>query len=290
MSAVLKIFQTPLLDGVVDSIGDWDIPDGNIAKKVTIKHPPGTAICLIAQYRVPFHADWNFGTTRRQCTDYQLAATQIHTGVVSIHPQGPFGVIVVCLKPESAIRILGAPPEEFADDKIDLRCVFGSNKVSLLEERLAQATCSAERIAHVEAFLIAHLRCEKPQSAAHGAATYLRQQPALSMSWLASKLDISRRHLSRSFRATFGMSPKRFARIARVEKVLAARFHGSAWADVAYACGFADQAHMIRDFHNLVGQSPDDLFRPGSTEQMLAQNERFEVPYLVFHPVASGTC
>jgi AraC-like DNA-binding protein len=59
----------------------------------------------------------------------------------------------------------------------------------------------------------------------------------------------------------FGASPKQFARVARIEKILAMRQGGSAWADIAYACGFADQAHMINDFDAIVGEPPEHFFR-----------------------------
>ena len=80
------------------------------------------------------------------------------------------------------------------------------------------------------------------------------------MGKLASVLDISERHLSRGFRATFGISPKQYARLARIEKVIAARKSGLGWADVAYACGFTDQAHLIHDFGTIVGGTPAEFF------------------------------
>jgi transcriptional regulator GlxA family with amidase domain len=88
----------------------------------------------------------------------------------------------------------------------------------------------------------------------------LRRNPSLRVQRLAAQLDVSERHLSRRFRAMFGAGPKLFARVARIEKVLAMRQHGSAWADIAYACGFADQAHMINDFDAIVGEPPQHFF------------------------------
>jgi AraC-like DNA-binding protein len=73
-------------------------------------------------------------------------------------------------------------------------------------------------------------------------------------------LDISERHLSRGFHATFGISPKQYARLARIEKVIAARKSGLGWANVAYACGFTDQAHLIHDFGTIVGGTPAEFF------------------------------
>src|SRR5260370_40935080 len=77
---------------------------------------------------------------------------------------------------------------------------------------------------------------------------------------LAALLGISERHLSRGFRATYGTSPKQYARLARIEKVVAARKSGLGWTDVAYACGFTDQAHLIHDFGELVGRTPVEFF------------------------------
>ena len=262
MSVAFKAFQPPSLGGIVEEIGDWDIPDGETAKALTVRHPPGTAIFLIAQYRTPVEADWRFGDKGFSGNCRPLAATQVQTGVVSVRPKGPLGVIVVCLKPEVAVPVLGAPLNEFADTKVDLRSIFNTGEVILLEEMLAESRDSATRVRCVEAFLLRHLRRAEPESVVSRAAVALRRNPALSVSQLSSKLDVSERQLSHRFKATFGRSPKRFARIARVEKVLAARRDGSTWADIARACGFADQAHMIRDFNDIVGQSPQKFFCP----------------------------
>jgi transcriptional regulator GlxA family with amidase domain len=92
------------------------------------------------------------------------------------------------------------------------------------------------------------------------ASSWLRRNPGLRIRKLASLLDISERHLSRGFRATYGTSPKHYARLARIEKAIAARKRGLDWADVAYACGFTDQAHLIHDFGTIVGGTPAEFF------------------------------
>ena len=90
-------------------------------------------------------------------------------------------------------------------------------------------------------------------------AALLRRDPSLRVRQLAARLCVSERHLCRDFSAMFGMGPKQFARIARIDRVLAARARGAAWADIAYATGFTDQAHMINDFTAIVGVSPAEL-------------------------------
>ena len=54
-----------------------------------------------------------------------------------------------------------------------------------------------------------------------------------------------------------GLSPKRLLCIERLHRVLATRqLHPVPWAQLAVTGGFADQAHMIREFQGLLGESP----------------------------------
>jgi len=151
---------------------------------------------------------------------------------------------------------------DFLDTRIGLDDLFGTSRVSLLVEMLAEARKSAERFACVERFLAAHLRehCAKP--VACRAAALLRRHPHLRVRHLAAQLDVSQRHLLRSFEAMFGMSPKQFARIARIERVWSARCQGSSWADIAHTTRFTNQAHMINNFTKILGVPPTQLVRP----------------------------
>jgi AraC-like DNA-binding protein len=270
MSARFKPLQSALVGDMVDAIGKWDVPDGRNAKALAIKPPPDTAILLVAQYRTLVRGEWQLRLQSASCGEYAVSATKNRTSVVDVHPRGPLGAILVYLRPEAAVRILGVPLGEFADSKVDLKNVFSVREVTLLEEMLAEARDSGTRIAFLESFLLRQLRRAEPESLACRAAVCLQRHPALSVRELAMKLDISERHLSRCFRTTFGIGPKRFARTARVEKILAARREGAAWDDIACTLGFADQAHMIRDFNDMVGQSPHDFFRVARTAKMPA--------------------
>jgi AraC-like DNA-binding protein len=55
------------------------------------------------------------------------------------------------------------------------------------------------------------------------------------------------------------MSPKYFARIRRFQRVFPAIEEGSEWVDAAAACGYYDQAHLIRDFRAFAGEPPSHL-------------------------------
>jgi AraC family transcriptional regulator len=83
---------------------------------------------------------------------------------------------------------------------------------------------------------------------------------------LASKMDIddlanvvalSRSHFSRAFKQCVGLSPMEYVVVRRVERAKT-MISGTRepLAEVALACGFADQAHLNRRFRELVGISP----------------------------------
>jgi len=172
-------------------------------------------------------------------------------------------MIVVSLRPDAARRVVGSPLGDFANANISLPDLFGADEATMCSELLATARTSAGRVGTVAAFLLRRLR-PPADSIASRAAANLRRDPTLQMSTLAAALNISPRHLGRTFRSAFGMSPKYFARLARIETIIRQRQRGLAWAEIAYACGLADQAHLIREFGALVGERPADFFAKSS--------------------------
>jgi AraC-like DNA-binding protein len=79
--------------------------------------------------------------------------------------------------------------------------------------------------------------------------------PAPRLGVVADRLGISERHLRTVFAREVGLSPKHFARIARLRRVLSLAGRRE-WAHLAGEAGFFDQAHLITDFRALMGVSP----------------------------------
>lgn len=85
----------------------------------------------------------------------------------------------------------------------------------------------------------------------------------LALPALADELGWSERQLRRRFETAVGLSPKRFARLLRFQRVFGAGREGDArvWAKVALEAGYCDQAHFNRDFRAFSGQRPRELMR-----------------------------
>ena len=126
-------------------------------------------------------------------------ATTVGTGVVTLRPSGPVGVLIIRLKPEAAARPMGERMQDFVNEKIDLSDLFKAGDVSLLEEMLMEAPDSAARFARIESFLLRNLRECRPDPVACRAAQCLRRNPALRVGRLAAQLDVCERRIDDPF-------------------------------------------------------------------------------------------
>ena len=261
-----------MLANFVEEMFDWDVPDSNVARAQAVKILPSANPCLVVQYRESMRSSRKFLDTDTPHRLYRSIVTKLDTGISTIRPAGPLGAILVRFRPEVSGRFFSHPLRYFSNVKVDLGDVFDAHEVRLLEEVVAEAPTSFERVAAVAQFLYAHM-CERElDPIICRAVACLRKNPSMRIHRLAANLDVSERQLLRRFHRAFGVTPKQFARCARIEKALVERIHGSAWADIAFGCGFADQAHMIKDFNIVVGAPPERAFLPASAEQGLAPN------------------
>jgi AraC-like DNA-binding protein len=79
---------------------------------------------------------------------------------------------------------------------------------------------------------------------------------SFSIAELSSVCQLSRSYFIKSFRQTFGRTPYRWLTEYRVGKAKELLLKDLALAEIAIACGFADQSHMTRVFSQIAGQSP----------------------------------
>jgi AraC-like DNA-binding protein len=122
---------------------------------------------------------------------------------------------------------------------------------------LACATTTAQRAMLVEAFLLERLIDGSNAAILRAAELQRRSASILSVSELASRVNLS----PRRFSEIFGIAPKRFARLLRLTRVLDLHRTRSTWTAIAHECGFADQAHLINDFRDLVQQAPEEFVK-----------------------------
>lgn len=167
------------------------------------------------------------------------------------------------LTPLGAYRILGAPLEGLSAGGISLEQAFGVAGRRLVE-RVRETAGWDERFDAVEAFLLDRLaRAPHPTPAVAWAVGQLwKSGGSARVKELAHELGCSRRYLHARFREEVGLAPKPLARLIRFQSVRRRIETAPArWADIAAGCGYADQAHLNRDFRQLAGTTPTDFAR-----------------------------
>ena len=86
---------------------------------------------------------------------------------------------------------------------------------------------------------------------------------AAAIGGLAESAGVSHRHLVAVSRAELGVAPKTYARVLRFNRAqaLIAAARPPDWARLAVEAGYYDQAHLIREFRALAGETPARLGR-----------------------------
>jgi AraC-like DNA-binding protein len=130
-----------------------------------------------------------------------------------------------------------------------------------------------QRVAGLAELLLARLEPgREPRPEVREAVRLIRaSRGRVTVRWLANEVNLSISQLERSFAWHVGVGPKLLARQTRV-CALAAEAAGPArpgWASLAVKYGYADQAHLAREFRELTGLTPARFAAAGSDADFL---------------------
>lgn len=162
-------------------------------------------------------------------------------------------------KPEVFVQLFRQPMREMENVTLDVYDVLGK-KVEDLTRQIKETQGVHTHIALAEAFVARELSRKVPEDTYFAQAIQLIRKSCgqVSTEELSKKVFVSERQLQRVFREHFGVSPKTYGRLMRFN--LAASFLKNAtqvnWSQISYTCGYADQAHFIRDFKEFFGDKP----------------------------------
>jgi AraC-like DNA-binding protein len=211
----------------------------------------------------------NFGAPIRVLTPYDGWTDQAFGFVAGMHDTfavtetvGAQRGVQIDFSPVGAHLLWRLPMHLLAGRVAGLDAVFGRAGV-LLWEALAGAPGWEERFALLDEFLLERLDdALSPVPSVTRALGRLRASGGtVRVGELASEIGCSRRHLVDGFNEQVGISPKLLARILRFQRAVSFIGTGPGWAEIAARCGYYDQAHMVRDFHQFAGAAPGEFAR-----------------------------
>lgn len=180
------------------------------------------------------------------------------TRPVHIRSDGACACLEFTLTPPGARRFFGLPMHELTERLVGID-ELGDPAIARLRQQLGNEPDWPRRHAIAEAFLVERMRGAPPvaDATAWAYGEILRSGGAIAIGALAERTGWSRKHLAQRFHAEVGLTPKAVARIARFNRAQEMARRGQAgWAAIAADCGYADQAHLVRDFGALAGTTP----------------------------------
>lgn len=190
---------------------------------------------------------------------------------------GPQAGVQVDLTPLGMFTVLGGRP--VAGGAVPALDELDDPVLAALPGRLAELPTWSARFALVTGVLAGRLldgRARRPApEVAHAWGRLHRTRGAVTVRALAAETGWSRRHLQDRFGTQIGLTPRTAGRVLRFAG--AARLVGGSTtplAEVAAACGYADQPHLSREFRALAGTTPS------------AYRREWEFPFV--HDTAAG--
>ncbi len=211
---------------------------------------------------VNFGAPWNVAASAEgssESHDSFVAGLGERSSYVAA--AGPASCLQVNLTPLGAHMILDIGLHELTNVVAPLEDVMPAG--AGLVDRLHDATHWETRFDLVDAVLLERL-AEARRPSRDVAWTWQaleRTHGKAPIGWICDRLGRSRRHLATRFREQIGLPPKTVARILRFDRAIRSLGGGTQLADVAFECGYFDQAHMNRDFREFAGTSPGAFAR-----------------------------
>lgn len=171
----------------------------------------------------------------------------------------------VKLRPGGFRAFACTPAIQLACQIAPLNSVF-TEVAGELEAAILGPVEDGRALEHLQTWLLAQRRSEELRQVHLAIALVERivQDPAMtSVEQLASAAGMGSRALQSLFREHVGASPKWVIRRNRLQEVAKRLERGEAanLADLAAELGYADQAHMARDFKTAVGKSPSSFVR-----------------------------
>lgn len=243
------------LSQVIDFLWYWE-EDNAIATQTCIL-PMGSVEWVIDLHEdnlplFDLHRQTQCGSTRgaRLCGIHSqgfIITRHQHCAVMGVH-----------FKPGGSTAFLNIPARELRNQIISLEDLW--EDAGALRERLRSNSTTVAQFQTLEQFLLRVMQLQHRHPAVDFAVRQFECFPQAPVSAVTDQIGLSPRYFNQLFQDYVGLTPKLFCRVRRLQRVLGlvAGKQQIDWLDVAFTCGYFDQAHLIHDFRALANCTPTD--------------------------------
>jgi AraC-like DNA-binding protein len=249
---VRSFTPVPILQPYIDAITIIESAGETIYKVL-----PGTGLVMGFQYKGRISRLSDLGDELLSVS----GITGLQDSAVTFRNTAHTGTVLVSFKPAGAAAFFPIPIHELFRSSIDLEELVARAELLPLQEKLCEAATDQSKFSIVEDFLLSRLNSTAPDKLVSRAVDLINQSKGnIRISDLAKQLYTSQSPLEKRFRSIVGSSPKKFASIVRMKHVLDTGNRSGSLTGLAHQTGFYDQAHFIKDFKNLTGETPESFF------------------------------
>ena len=173
--------------------------------------------------------------------------------------------ILILFKEAGATAFFKEPLHELFEESVSLDNFITEQKVSNIEEQLAEAKSNQRRVAIIEEFLLSKLYSHNTDKLIINAIQKIHSTNGIvKIKELTDIFYISQDAFEKRFRKTVGTSPKQFASIIRMKSIINLKKPSENLADMIFDGEYFDQSHFNKDFKRFTGQTPTEFFKAPS--------------------------
>lgn len=222
------------------------IPDGNIE--------------LVFNFGDP-HTEVKNG--KKECVkDSHISGIQSKSSHVVL--PGRLKHFCVRFKPGGSFPFLGIPTHLFANSNYPLDILLGKEYL-LLEEQIFEAPNDTDRIKILENFLLNKLSgtdfVSDYRFVKSCINSLLLPENPLKINDLGKLYSTNYKTIERKFKKIIGLSPSELLKIKQINNAVRHMYHSAntSLTEVAYASGYYDQSHFIREFKQITNLTPREF-------------------------------
>lgn len=213
----------------------------------------------------------NFGTTYKKYKTEHATKCDIVTKshivgtrdmVEFMSMEGYVDLVGIHFKPGGLYALLQIPMKELNNQIVEADLLI-KYLTAELEDKVQQAKTEEEKVAVISHILLKKLAGKETGNLLASQLTQyiIATKTKMNVRALAHELDLNYKSLERKSSAIIGVTPKRLTAVIRFYHVLKAvkDTEKTDWKEVAHACGYYDQAHLINDFKKYTNLPPDEF-------------------------------
>ncbi len=257
---IYKTFEPPPpYGGLIENVWYWEGYDPGHAKD-TIMASGRLALMVNLREDALTWYDGERYSRRNRIPGIALCGTHSTHFAIDAFQASNMGVQ---FKPGGAIAFFGGSARDFGNAHVSLADIWGAD-AHRLHQRLVQAPTPEDKIAILfRAMVERHRDCERHPAVSLALSRFARAPHRTSVRAIAREAEVSAKRLIHLFAEQVGMTPKRYLRVSRFQRVLARVYAAPSvdWMEEVERHGYYDQPHFIREFREFSGFTPTEYFR-----------------------------